>query len=69
MCWNGKQGESADSFAIDYFLLMEHESDSKDYNLYFRSMSRGVTDYMLNEEQCLKLYNALKKTLELENLI
>lgn len=52
---------------IDYMIV--HESGSKDYHLYLRSCGRGLSNYMLSEEECLKLYNALKKTLELEKLI
>lgn len=52
---------------IDYLIV--HESGSKDYHLYLRSNGRGISDYKLSEKQCLKLYNALKKTLELEKLI
>lgn len=52
---------------IDYIIV--HESGSKNYHLYLRSCGRGISDYMLSEEQCLKLYNALKFSLELENLI
>ena len=67
MCWKGEQGVSGDSIVIDY--LIEHESGSKNYHLYLRSCGRGLSDYMLSEEECLRLYNALKKTLELEKLI
>lgn len=67
MCWKGEQGESGDSLVTDYLIV--HESGSKNYHLYLRSYDRSISDYMLNEEQCLKLYKALKTTLELENLI
>ena len=49
--------------------LIAHESGTKDYHLYLSINGRKMSDYKFNEEEIIKLYNAIKKTLELEKLI
>ena len=49
--------------------LIAHESGTKDYHLYLSIDGRKMSDYKFNEEEIVKLYNAIKKTLERENLI
>ena len=49
--------------------LIAHENGSKEYHLYLCRDGRKMSDYEFSEEEILKLYNAIKKTLELENLI
>ena len=49
--------------------LIAHESGSKDYHLYLSINGRKMSDYKFSEEEILKLYNVIKKTLELEKLI
>lgn len=48
--------------------LIAHESGTKDYYLYISIDGRKISDYHFNEEEILKLYNAIKRTLELENI-
>ena len=50
----------------DYLIV--HESGTKDYYLYL-SDGRKMRNYKFNEEEIVKLYNAIKKTLEFENLV
>ena len=49
--------------------LIAHESGTKDYHLYLFINGRKMSDYKFNEEEIVKLFNAIKKTLELEKLI
>lgn len=51
----------------DYLIV--HESGTKDYYLYLSINGRKMSDYKFNEEEMVKLYNAIKKTLKLEKLI
>lgn len=51
----------------DYLIV--HESDTNDYYLYLSTDGRKMSSYKFNEEEIVKLYNAIKKTLERENLI
>ena len=55
------------SFNMKDYLIV-HESGTKDYYLYL-SDGRKMRNYKFNEEEIVKLYNAIKKTLELEKLI
>lgn len=45
------------------------EYDTKDYHLYLFINGGKMSNYKFNEEEIVKLYNAIKKTLELEKLI
>lgn len=49
--------------------LIAHESGTKEYHLYLGIDGRKMSDYHFNEEEILKLYEAIKKVLKLENLI
>lgn len=49
--------------------LILHESGTKDYHLYLSIDGRKMSDFKFNEEEIVKFYNAIKKTLELEKLI
>lgn len=49
--------------------LIAHESGTKDYHLYLSINGRKMSDSKFNEEEIVKLYNAIKKTLELEDLV
>lgn len=49
--------------------LIAHESGTNDYHLYLSIDGRKMSDFKFNEEEIVKLYNAIKKTLELEKLI
>lgn len=51
----------------DYLIV--HESGTKDYHLYLSINGRKMSDFKFNEEEIVKLYNDIKKTLELEKLI
>lgn len=52
----------------DYLIV--HESSTKDYYLYLSNKNeKKMSNYKFNEDEIVKLYNALKKTLELEKLI
>lgn len=52
----------------DYLIV--HESGTKDYYLYLSNKNeKKMSNYKFNEDKIVKLYNAIKKTLELENLI
>lgn len=51
----------------DYLIV--HESGAKGYHLYLSTDERKMSNYKFNEEEIIKLYNAIKKTLELEKLI
>lgn len=48
--------------------LIAHESGTKDYYLYL-SNGEKMSSYKFDKEEIVKLYNAIKKTLELEKLI
>lgn len=51
----------------DYLIV--HESGTKDYYLYLSNKNeKKMSNYKFNEDEIVKLYNAIKKTLELENL-
>lgn len=56
------------SFNMKDYLIV-HESGTKDYHLYLSINGRKMSDFKFNEEEIVKLYNAIKKTLELEKLI
>ena len=56
------------SFNMKDYLIV-HESGTKEYNLYLSTNGRKMNNYKFNEEEIVKLYNAIRKTLELENLI
>lgn len=46
------------------------EDSHKDYYLYLSNKNeKKMSNYKFNEDEIVKLYNAIKKTLELENLI
>ena len=49
--------------------LIAHESDTKNYHLYLSINGRKMSNFKFNEEEIVKLYNAIKKTLEFENLV
>ena len=49
--------------------IFAHESGTKDYHLYLSINGRKMSDFKFNEEEIVKLYNDIKKTLELEKLI
>lgn len=52
----------------DYLIV--HESSTKDYYLYLSNKNeKKMSNYKFNEDEIVKLYNVIKKTLELENLI
>lgn len=55
------------SFNMKDYLIV-HESGTKDHYLYL-SDGRKMRNYKFNEEEIVKLYNAIKKTLEFENLV
>ena len=57
------------SFNMRDYLIV-HESGTKDYYLYLSNKNeKKISNYKFNEDEIVKLYNAIKKTLELENLI
>ena len=48
----------------DYLIV--HESGTKDYYLYLSNKNeKKMSNYKFNEDEIVKLYNAIKKTLEL----
>lgn len=49
--------------------VIVHESGSKDYQLIYQSHGCTISDLKMDEDECRQLYEALKKVLELENLI
>lgn len=49
--------------------LIAHKNGTKDYHLYLSINGRKMSNFKFNEEEIVKLYNMIKKTLELENLI
>lgn len=50
------------------YCFIIHESGTKEYYLYLSDGTK-MSNYKFNEEEIVKLYNAIKNTLEPEKLI